>query len=324
MKAYNRIMAGKKSIHAAECFRDGFIGVSADVPVDLTGRLHERWQDFNREFIPMVLSSQPGKSKVAAGLLCGFTWTLAKGLKEGDIVITPDGKGRYYAGEITGPYFFRQGTQLPHRRPVKWSSEPFDRGDMSEALQRSTASAGTCCDLTKYRDELDRLIGGKPTPPAVAGADPAVEDPVVFALEKHLEDFLVSNWSQTELGRKYDIFTEDGEIVGQQYPSDTGPMDILAISKDRKELLVVELKKGRASDAVVGQIQRYMGYVLEVLAEDHQTVKGAIIALQDDVRIRRALRVAQGITFYRYQINFTLIPTAGPASSSSSEFSAAP
>jgi restriction system protein len=66
-----------------------------------------------------------------------------------------------------------------------------------------------------------------------------------FALEKHLEEFLVQNWQQTELGKNYDIYQEDGEIIGQQYPSDTGPIDILAISKDKKELLVVELKKGR-------------------------------------------------------------------------------
>ena len=44
-------------------------------------------------------------------------------------------------------------------------------------------------------------------------------------------------------------------------------MDILAISKDKSELLVVELKKGRASDVVVGQIQRYMGFAQYELAE---------------------------------------------------------
>lgn len=132
----------------------------------------------------------------------------------------------------------------------------------------------------------------------------------MFALEKHLEDFLVSNWDSTELGRKYNIYTVDGEMVGQQYPSDTGPIDILAISKDGSELLVVELKKGRASDVVVGQIQRYMGYVLDELAEPNQKVKGVIIALEDDTRIRRALRVTQNIEFFRYRVNFTLIPTA--------------
>ena len=75
-------------------------------------------------------------------------------------------------------------------------------------------------------------------------------------------------------------------------------------------LFVVELKRGRASDAVVGQIQRYMGYVLEEIAEDHQRVRGVIIALDDDKRIRRALQIAQGIDFYRYEVKFSLIPAS--------------
>ena len=54
-------------------------------------------------------------------------------------------------------------------------------------------------------------------------------------------------------------------------------MDILAISKDKSELFVVDLKKGCASDAVVGQIQRYMGFAQYELAEVNQTVKGVII-----------------------------------------------
>lgn len=37
---------------------------------------------------------------------------------------------------------------------------------------------------------------------------------------------------------------------------------------------------------IVGQIQRYMSYVLEELAEENQEVKGVIIALEDDLRIK--------------------------------------
>ena len=95
--------------------------------------------------------------------------------------------------------------------------------------------------------------------------------------------------------------------MGQQYPSDTGPIDILAISKDKKELLVVELKKGRVSDNVLGQLQRYMGYVLEELAEKEQIVKGVIIALEDDLRLKRALSVTQNIEFSSYQVSFKLV-----------------
>ena len=109
------------------------------------------------------------------------------------------------------------------------------------------------------------------------------------------------------MGKEYDIFEEDGEKVGQQYPTDTGPMDILAIKKDKTELLVVELKKGRASDVVVGQTLRYMGYAAQELAEQNQRVRGIIIALEDDQRIRRALSVSPNIEFYRYQISFRLV-----------------
>ena len=140
---------------------------------------------------------------------------------------------------------------------------------------------GSVCKITQYSQEVDKYIEGK-TKSVIQTTDDTIEDPTVFALEKHLEDFLVHNWSQTSLSQKYDLLYEDNELVGQQYPTDTGSIDLLAISKDKKELLVIELKKGRASDAVVGQIQRYMGYILEEIAEEGQTVKGLIIALEDD------------------------------------------
>ena len=137
-------------------------------------------------------------------------------------------------------------------------------------------------------------------------SDETVENATEFALEKQLEEFLVENWNSTELGEKYDIFEVDGETVGQQYYTDVGEIDILAISKDKKSLLVVELKRGRASDKVVGQCLRYMGFVKSELAESTQNVRGMIIAHEDDLKIRRALSITQGIEFYTYKIDFKL------------------
>jgi restriction system protein len=231
---------------------------------------------------------------------------VAKGIQQGDIVLCPDGSGRYQVGEVSGGYFYHPSGVLPHRRPVRWLNQTIDRTDMSEPLRNSTGSIGTVSNITGYRDELERLIGGSAVPTLIS-TDETVEDPAAFAMERHLEDFLVQNWSQTELGRDYDVYEEEGQKVGQQYPTDTGPLDVLAISKDKKRLLVVELKKGRASDVVVGQVLRYMGFVREELAEDSQTVHGVIIALQDDQRIRRALSMVPNIAFYRYQISFKLV-----------------
>jgi len=188
---------------------------------------------------------------------------------------------------------------------VRWFSGTITRDEMSESLRNSAGSIGTVSTITKYADEIEALLSGS-HPQTIITTDETIEDPSIFALEKHLEDFLVQNWKSTELGKRYDIYDEDGEMVGQQYPSDTGTIDILAISKNKKELLVVELKKGRVSDVVVGQLQRYMGYVKEELAEEGQTVRGVIIAFEDDIRIRRALLVAPNIDFYTYKIQFTL------------------
>jgi restriction system protein len=305
MKNYYRIMLGQKSSFADECYKGSFIAAELIRNINLSNYLVDNWRDFNKKFIPVFLEQNPNKTKVSAGLACGMLWTIIKGIQIGDIVLCPDGKGSYYVGEVTSNYEYRNNEPYPHRRLVKWYTKTINREDMSQELKNSSGSIGTVSNISKYNSEIESLISDS-APLKIISNDATIEDPSVFALEKHLEDFLIQNWSHTELGKKYDLFTEDGEIVGQQYPCDTGNIDILAISKDKKELLVIELKKGRASDVVVGQIQRYMGYVKDELIESNQTVKGIIIAFEEDLRIRRALSVTSNILFYTYKINFKL------------------
>ncbi len=304
MNSYYRVMLGQKSMYADECYAGGFIGAHYDIDQDLTNQLPDEWRHFNKAFIPKYLAIHPEKTKIGAGLACGALWSVSKGIQVGDIVLCPDGLGRYLAGEVSGNYQYVPNQVLPHRRSVRWLKITIDRSVMSDALRGSTGSIGTLSNITHHRSEIDQLIGNNPISPLIH-TDPTVENPSAFALEAHLEHFLVRNWSHTQLGQDYDIYEEEG-IKAQQYQTDTGPLDILAISKDKKRLLVVELKKGRASDVVVGQTLRYMGFVHDELAEEGQTVLGAIIAHEDDQRIRRALKMTPTITFYRYQISFRL------------------
>lgn len=305
-KNYYRIMLGRKSAFADDCFKNNFIGADFDLNEDLSRKLPENWKQFNQEFIPKWLALHPGKTKVSAGLACGALWTIAKGIRIGDVVLCPNGTGSYYVAEVVGDYSYHPGTDLPHRRMVRWLPGLIERSAMSEGLQNSTGSIGTSSLVSKHAEEIERFIAGN-APALIVSMDETIEDPAVFAMEKHLESFLVENWKQTPLAKQYDIYEEEGELIGQQYRTDdTGIIDILAISKDKKELLVVELKKGRATDVVVGQIQRYMGYVKEELAEEGQTVRGVIIALEDDKRLRRALSVAPNIEFYMYKVRFEL------------------
>ncbi len=133
-----------------------------------------------------------------------------------------------------------------------------------------------------------------------------VADLVNFGMESHLEDFLIANWSKTTFGKKYELIEEEGDLVSQQYATPVGPIDILARFKDGKEYLVIELKKGRSSDAVVGQILRYIAWVRENLAKD-KIVKGVIVVLEVDKKLKYALKELKNITLYTYQVNFKLM-----------------
>ena len=77
--------------------------------------------------------------------------------------------------------------------------------------------------------------------------------------------------------------------------------------KDKSEFLVVELKRDRASDVVVGQTLRYMGWIKEHLCAPNQNVTGCIIAQRKDPKLDYALKQVNSIQFLKYEVDFRLI-----------------
>jgi restriction system protein len=291
-----------------ECKENNWIGISYGYQQDLTHQPYERWQDFNQHHVPIYIEqdSQENKpTKLSAGLACGALWRVATKMRRGDKIIVPLKGDTYLLGEISGDYrYCPDHVSLWHQRPVTWLRE-VESDAFSEECLKSIKTGLTLIELDRRLDELDVLFNPVP----IGHTAEEVTEAVNFRLEKHLEDFLISNWHNTPLANTYAILTdaETGETIGQQFQTDTGPIDLLAQSHDGNTLLVVELKKNKASDAVVGQTLRYMGFVQETLAEAHQQVRGLIIAQDDCLRVRRALSLVPSIDFYRYRIAFELI-----------------
>lgn len=308
MRSFYQLRLGQGARYFAECIENNFIGVGWFKDYDLNPILKAspEWKAFNQEMIPIYLKEHPNRKKVAAGLACAATFTVCKSIREGDIVVCPKGDGTYAVGEIEGDYTYAKGGNLPHRRKVNWRAGLIDRATFSSTLSNSVGSINTLSNISHHSLELEGLIGDKQSI-RVTALDEDIESTSQFVFEEHLEEFLIKNWNNTELSSKYDLYEELGEMSGQQYPTDTGPIDILAISKDKKELLVIELKRGRASEKVVGQILRYMGYVKDELIEEGQSVKGMIIGFEGDLKLKRALSIASDIEFYRYSVDFKLI-----------------
>jgi restriction system protein len=112
MKNYYRLMLGKGSIYFEESFAGNFIGADFGITQDLSQSLPEEWRTFNKKFIPVWLQNHPGRSRIAAGLACGSLWTVSKGINIGDIVLCPDGDGRYRIGRINGDYYYQPGASF--------------------------------------------------------------------------------------------------------------------------------------------------------------------------------------------------------------------
>jgi len=128
---------------------------------------------------------------------------------------------------------------------------------------------------------------------------------VLFYIEKQLEDFLILNWVNTELGKRYDLIIEDGELVSQQFETDIGPIDILAKDKKNGNYVVIELKRGQTSDDTIGQLMRYMGWI--TVKKKDKNVKGIIIAGGYDQRLEYAAKMmSSNIEIYLYDVSFKL------------------
>jgi restriction system protein len=305
MKRYCRIILGRGHAFASECREQSFVGVNFDFDMDLTGKFPEDWREFNKKYVPYLMENGY-KSKVSAGLACGMTWTLCYGLNPGDIVICPSGNHSYYVGVINSPYVYAPGSNLQHRRSVRWLEIELSPDDFSSGLKNSIYSIGTTCVLDSHVEELTMLIGEQSEHdyPPMHGS---YEDVTEGILERHLEEFLVRNWEKTPFANEYNIYrNEEGEVIGQQFSAfGLDRIDILAESKDKKKLLVIELKKDRGTDETVGQLLRYMGYV-NTIKDEGQTVQGMIIAHEGNERIEHALSMVPNVEFYAYKLQFSL------------------
>ena len=90
---------------------------------------------------------------------------------------------------------------------------------------------------------------------------------------------------------------------GQQFVAGpAGRIDILATDA-HNGLVVIELKAGEADRQVCGQIQAYMGWVIENLSAG-QPVRGILVASGFTERAKLAASVVPGLSLRSYSVVF--------------------
>lgn len=146
-----------------------------------------------------------------------------------------------------------------------------------------------------------------PEDSAEAESEVAAETEVAFPLESHLRDFLARNLGSIETGLM--LFRDENGRDGLEYPTDVGPIDILAQAPNG-DFVVFELKLSRGPDRALGQLLRYMGWVKQRFSPDHP-VRGVIVAHEMDELLKYAASVTPSVKLLEYEVSFKVNPVAG-------------
>jgi hypothetical protein len=127
-----------------------------------------------------------------------------------------------------------------------------------------------------------------------------------FPLEEYLENFIVKNWNGIDFGEYLSLYIDDEGTPAQQYPTSEGFIDLLAKDSD-ENFVVIELKKGRSNQQVVGQILSYVGWVKNNLADKNKKVRGIIVAADGNKALLDAVSTVNdfiSVKYYRVKFNF--------------------
>ncbi len=251
-----------------------------------------------------VASVYPDKPPGAKGLIANMFWNFYHEIVPGDFVIARRGRKTLAGvGKVIQSGFYAEGknpaeTWHANFLKVEWQDQP--RNKVFPGVVFPMHTLAELSDV-EYRNFLEGS-----GPPSVSLERPeAVEDLNAFVLEKYLEDFIVSNFDTIFKGT-LKIYEDAEGNDGQQYTTDIGPIDILAFEPKTNSFVVIELKKGRPSDQVVGQILRYMGWVKKNLCKDGQAVKGLVICRSPDPKLSYALEMTTNIDVRYYSVSFKL------------------
>lgn len=123
-----------------------------------------------------------------------------------------------------------------------------------------------------------------------------------FAYEQDLQNFLAKNLKIIEPGLK--LYDDEG-ITGIEFPVGGRSIDILAVDQ-QNNYVVIELKVSRGYDRVIGQLLRYMAWIVKHQADEEQKVRGIIIAREISEDLLLACSQIPGVELFDYSLSVSL------------------
>jgi tetratricopeptide (TPR) repeat protein len=173
----------------------------------------------------------------------------------------------------------------------------------SEAAPRAeSASSGG-----DQAEPESRAARGKAKPQPLRKSEPIRREQTFEAL---LEEMILLE--KRAFGRNVRMYESPEGLYGRQLAiPNMGRIDLLVEDLDSHDLIVIELKRDKSTDEVVGQTCRYIGWAREKLAKPDQKVLGIICVHETPEPLRLAVSTLQDISLFEYALTFARVPSAG-------------
>ncbi len=157
-------MLGKASSKFEECYQKSIIGINFDFNLDLSSENDPQfldpvngWRFFNRKYIPIYQKMTGNKSNKSSGFACAKIWEVRFYINKGDIILSPDGNGNYFIGEVDSDYIYKENWFFTHCRTVIWRGK-INKNIISNSMKSSMGTTHTILNITKYKDEVENLL----------------------------------------------------------------------------------------------------------------------------------------------------------------------
>lgn len=243
-------------------------------------------------------------------LIANMIWNFFHETQVGDVILARRGlQGLAAVGDVTA-----KASYTPERNPkidhpfflqVSWRAAPRNVAFGRNVFERRS--------VAETDEETVKLLIQNQEPVLLEATLAVPDSTAVFVLEKYLEEFIISNWGR--IFPDLEVYVDERGKEGRQYKTDNiGFIDILAVDKQSRGFVVIELKRDRTSDQVIGQVQRYMGWVKTKLCTNNQSVQGIVICSEVDERLRYAMVVVQNVKVKFYEASFKLSDSPPPSS----------
>ncbi len=216
----------------------------------------------SRESLREHMMSRTSADEMKTRNWASQVWNFIHAIRDGDMIVLPRKAPRVVnVGRVSGDYEYREGSEVPHVRPVEWEQQGIPRSDFDQDLLNSLGGLATVFRVRASNAEariasiLDKnLRGNIPTEPEPVSSA-ITDDELKVDLEEQINDRIIDRIRQRFSGTRLEylvaeILRASGYRALETRQGPDGGIDVVAGQGDMgfgQPRLCVQVKSGRSA-----------------------------------------------------------------------------